>query len=438
MPTSLLIEILNYYPFGSKLCTIWIVLDVLCCTSSIHHMSAMALDRYLTIKFPLKFGRNKSKRIALIKISIVWFISICICSPLLILGFIDESNVFDTVSKQCTLFNKSFKLYGSIFAFYIPFTIMLIAYAKTIRILKLILDRKKNETNMQIRVKCVDNTNNSKLSENLLKNKSNKLSMSTSNIDYKESEHNFGELKSKSLINVGIIFKKEIIINKTKEKTNSLNISFRNLDYHFEFSSINNVNSILNLDKFHVFNSYIIDKIKPKSSSICIQSPNTLYSKDSYYNYDSSKLMTENVITENRKKTISFSSYQKIKNVANNERKALKVLIIMFTVFATLWSPFFILNTLSAIFDDYFKLVLSKYESVVYSLLTWLGYISSMANPIVYTMFNKAFRKAFLNIFLCNESFSKYSKDKRIKHKKTICDLKSSPKFNIYNQDQSS
>jgi hypothetical protein len=450
MPTSLMVEILNYYPFGSKMCTIWIVLDVLCCTSSIHHMSTMALDRYLTIRFPLKYGRNKSRRVALIKIFIIWFISICLCSPLLILGFIDESNVFDLNTKQCVLFNKSYKFYGSIFAFYIPFIIMLIAYVKTIRILKLILNKKRNVINESIKEKpdhkysILDKNSSSKL---------NKLSKSTSNIDYKEFLQSDNEQKSKSLINIGSIsFRKEITIAQIKEKANSLNISYKNFDYKFEFSSIKHAKSILNLDKMNIFNSYTIDKIrgKTKSSSLCIQLPNKFYSKDlnkkiSNSNHDVSNndlnepIFKANNINIKQNNTLSLSSYQKIKNVANNERKALKVLIIMFTVFVTLWSPFFILNTLSAIFDDFTKLIFSKYEPIVYSLLTWLGYISSMANPIVYTMFNKSFRNAFLNIVSCNQNFSKYySNNQKLRHKNHNYNFKKNQKFEIYSRNQTS
>jgi hypothetical protein len=88
--------------------------------------------------------------------------------------------------------------------------------------------------------------------------------------------------------------------------------------------------------------------------------------------------------------------------VAYNERKSLKVLVIMFILFIALWCPFFILNTFSALCEDFVKTMLSEHESLVYFVLTWLGYFSSMLNPIVYTMFNKNFRKAFIQILKCN------------------------------------
>jgi hypothetical protein len=148
MPISLVIEIIGYFPLSPIYCTIWLSMDVICSTSSIHHMSTIALDRYFSIKFPLKYGRNKSKRITLLKICFVWFISVVICMPLIVLAIINERNVMKM--DVCMPFSTKFRVYGSIFAFVIPFIIMVGAYTATIRILKDILDKKMSDTNNSI------------------------------------------------------------------------------------------------------------------------------------------------------------------------------------------------------------------------------------------------------------------------------------------------
>ncbi|CAH1396974.1 unnamed protein product [Nezara viridula] len=45
MPLSALYEISGQWTLGSVLCDIWTSTDVLCCTSSILHLVAIALDR---------------------------------------------------------------------------------------------------------------------------------------------------------------------------------------------------------------------------------------------------------------------------------------------------------------------------------------------------------------------------------------------------------
>ena len=116
-------------------------MDVLCCTSSIWHMSTMSMDRYFTIRFPFRYGRNKTRRIMLLKIIAVWAISTAISSPVFVLGIVDRQNVLS--HGVCAPNNDSFKLYGSVFAFYIPFVIMITTYALTMRSLRSVLVNKK-------------------------------------------------------------------------------------------------------------------------------------------------------------------------------------------------------------------------------------------------------------------------------------------------------
>lgn len=81
---------------------------------------------------------------------------------------------------------------------------------------------------------------------------------------------------------------------------------------------------------------------------------------------------------------------------ALNERKALKVLIIIFSIFVLFWSPFFIINLIS-VYCPNCEFITKE----VFLAITWLGYASSTLNPIIYTMFNKSFRRAFINLLRC-------------------------------------
>lgn len=79
------------------------------------------------------------------------------------------------------------------------------------------------------------------------------------------------------------------------------------------------------------------------------------------------------------------------------EQKATKVLGVVFFTFVILWAPFFVLNLLPTICGDCEKNI----DNWVYQFVTWLGYASSMVNPIFYTIFNKVFRQAFKKVLLC-------------------------------------
>lgn len=79
------------------------------------------------------------------------------------------------------------------------------------------------------------------------------------------------------------------------------------------------------------------------------------------------------------------------------EQKATKVLGVVFFTFVILWAPFFVLNLVPAVCPECEK----RIDQKIFDLVTWLGYASSMVNPIFYTIFNKVFRQAFKKVLLC-------------------------------------
>lgn len=79
------------------------------------------------------------------------------------------------------------------------------------------------------------------------------------------------------------------------------------------------------------------------------------------------------------------------------EQKATKVLGVVFFTFVILWAPFFVLTLLPTVCPD----CESRISQGVFDFVTWLGYASSMVNPIFYTIFNKVFRQAFKKVLLC-------------------------------------
>eukprot|EP00062_Callorhinchus_milii_P000938 gi/632936185/ref/XP_007892806.1/ PREDICTED: LOW QUALITY PROTEIN: 5-hydroxytryptamine receptor 2C [Callorhinchus milii] len=82
----------------------------------------------------------------------------------------------------------------------------------------------------------------------------------------------------------------------------------------------------------------------------------------------------------------------------NNEQRASKVLGIVFFLFVVMWCPFFITNVMSVVCKG------SSNEELIGELLNvfvWIGYTSSGVNPLVYTLFNGSYRRAFSHYICC-------------------------------------
>nr|XP_004663006.2 5-hydroxytryptamine receptor 2B [Jaculus jaculus] len=93
----------------------------------------------------------------------------------------------------------------------------------------------------------------------------------------------------------------------------------------------------------------------------------------------------------------------------SNEQRASKVLGIVFFLFLLMWCPFFITNVTLALCDSCNQSTLK----MLLEIFVWIGYISSGVNPLVYTLFNKTFREAFVRYITCNYRATKSVKSLR-------------------------
>ncbi|XP_063351654.1 5-hydroxytryptamine receptor 2B [Pelmatolapia mariae] len=143
MPIALVTVLYNSgWPLPEFLCPIWLFLDVLFSTASIMHLCAISLDRYIAIKKPIQHSQYKSRAKALVKIALVWLISICIAIPIPIRGLKNyhlPNNITFNSNHTCLLKPTTFWdfiIFGSLSAFFIPLTIMMVIYLLTVHVLR--------------------------------------------------------------------------------------------------------------------------------------------------------------------------------------------------------------------------------------------------------------------------------------------------------------
>lgn len=376
----------GYWLFGPIICNLYVTADVLMCTASILHLCTISLDRYMAIRSPLT-TRNISKSVVVIKLAIVWATSIAISSPITILGFINESNVFS--NQHCALSNGNFKIYGSVCAFFIPLLIMVLSYGLTLYTLisqsqKLHAQGKENEQPVIRR----------SLSRKPLK-RGTRVRFQTRNRSNHHQEEADEHLYTP-------------IINRKSIPKTLLHSSMENM---CETSSQKGPCATSPLIDNHHQSRKIPQKEFSMSDSSChlnIDHGSNDQSKE-IMPWTRTRLILPNGHTSNLRglvrkhqlvlKATSILLMKKthIKKLddVHTEQKASKVIGIVFIIFVVCWAPFFILNIMTPLCKD------CRIQPALFASFNWLGYVSSTLNPIIYTMFNKTFKLTFKKLLLC-------------------------------------
>ncbi|KAI4816942.1 hypothetical protein KUCAC02_009242 [Chaenocephalus aceratus] len=132
LPMAALYQVLNRWTLGQIPCDIFISLDVLCCTSSILHLCAIALDRYWAITEPIEYMKKRTPRRAAVLISVTWLVGFSISvPPMLIMRSQSSSMAEDRANpKQCKIRQDPWYTILNFRAFYIPLILMLVLYGR--------------------------------------------------------------------------------------------------------------------------------------------------------------------------------------------------------------------------------------------------------------------------------------------------------------------
>ncbi|XP_032824657.2 5-hydroxytryptamine receptor 1A-like [Petromyzon marinus] len=128
LPVAALYQVLGRWTLGQAVCDAFIALDVLCCTSSILHLCAIALDRYWAITDPVDYVNKRTPRRAALMIAITWVVGFSISIPPM-LGWRQAEDRADP--DACNISQHlGYTIYSTFGAFYIPLVLMLVLYGK--------------------------------------------------------------------------------------------------------------------------------------------------------------------------------------------------------------------------------------------------------------------------------------------------------------------
>nr|ANO39129.1 GCR484 [Schmidtea mediterranea] len=135
MFVSMIYFLVQLWPFGWVFCYFWMSCDVMCCTASILHLCAVAIDRYISIAHGLRYATLMTGRRALTIIVAIWLLSVLISFVPIYSNWFGPLNWNGTFHGSCDLdVNHVYALISSLTSFYIPFLALSVIYFEIYRI----------------------------------------------------------------------------------------------------------------------------------------------------------------------------------------------------------------------------------------------------------------------------------------------------------------
>uniref|UniRef100_A0A3B1KCQ1 Alpha-2B adrenergic receptor n=1 Tax=Astyanax mexicanus TaxID=7994 RepID=A0A3B1KCQ1_ASTMX len=341
IPFSLANELMGFWYFKSVWCEIYLALDVLFCTSSIVHLCAISLDRYLSISRAVTYGAQRTPRRIKCAILIVWLISAVISFPPL-LSMNKKKGTDEAGCPQCELNNERwYILYSTIGSFFAPCLIMILVYMRIYQIAKQRTRCPPGEPRKEIPASAKQQPATTPTTNNLLPPPS--LGTALTPPDKKPDNNNGESSTSDSDTEQGGVGT-EMPMTPSGEP------------------------------------------------SAGIHSPATIQKyRDMIATAKGTRLASR------KSKQDGTPNSARRKAMVNREKRFTFVLAVVIGVFVVCWFPFFFSYSLQAVCPRTCNL-----PEPLFKFFFWIGYCNSCLNPVIYTIFNKDFRRAFKKILCKN------------------------------------
>ena len=318
-------------------CLIWTGCDVFLSTTSILHLCAIAINRWVGISYPLHMRTTSSMKHVVVLLVPTWTISMAISLPLIVQGIHDHQHVLivlDDMGPQCGIFDHTFAIYSSLVSFFLPLFIMIIADIRSVQILR-------NASKVAIRAPRV-----------------------------LQLTHSY----SRSPVNRSPLSSKDPSAFELAESDTASTVQSPMIDYGSAGPSPSEPDMVI---------------LTPPPNVDFDANPGPLPSQ---------RTVCRPPMGRSRSKSVNYINILATRGMIklnSRERRAERTLIWVFVCFVAFWLPFFCTNLVYGVCRK------CNIPGDLFLCFTWLGYISSGVNPCIYTFLNKDFRNAFKKILLC-------------------------------------
>ncbi|KAM6295796.1 D(2) dopamine receptor isoform 1-T1 [Aegotheles albertisi] len=360
MPWVVYLEVVGEWRFSRIHCDIFVTLDVMMCTASILNLCAISIDRYTAVAMPMLYNtRYSSKRRVTVMIAVVWVLSFAISCPILF-------GLNNTDENECIIANPAFVVYSSIVSFYVPFIVTLLVYVQ----IYIVLRKRRKRVNTKRSSRCRDSDAQAPLKDKCTHPEDVKL---CTVIVKSNGSFQVNKRKVEAESHIEEMEMEMVSSTSPPEKTT------------IKPSAPSNHQLVVPIASHHGTNSTL---------QATLDSPGKVEKNGHAKETPHIAKVFEIQSMPNGKTRTSLKTVSRRKLSQQKEKKATQMLAIVLGVFIICWLPFFITHILNMHCD-------CNIPPALYSAFTWLGYVNSAVNPIIYTTFNIEFRKAFMKILQC-------------------------------------
>ncbi|XP_053699702.1 dopamine receptor D2 like isoform X3 [Synchiropus splendidus] len=384
MPWGVYLEVVGEWRFSLIHCDILLTLDVMMCTASILNLCAISIDRYTAVAMPMLYNtRYSSRRRVAVMIAAVWFLSFAISCPLLF-GLNNRASQNRTT---CSFADPSFVVYSSIASFYVPFIVTLLVYAQICVVLRRRGRRtapprkhaahggpEARESHRHRRSKC-SQPEEVKLCALILR-------PATAAPQRKKvvcwSEMQTQVASQDTLVKEAVVHPLEVEPGRFLPQMEQ------------SLAPAPQASPPAGRAQISLSISVGPAPAQPPARTRSALTPRLATQEDGMRGRESWR-----EVNRGREKWGTTKERIRGRLSQQKERKATQMLAIVLGVFIICWLPFFLTHVLKA------HCASCCISPSLYSAVTWLGYLNSAVNPVIYTTFNIEFRKAFIKILHC-------------------------------------
>ncbi|CAL8322789.1 unnamed protein product [Lota lota] len=342
------------WTLSTYICDALMTMDVMLCTASILNLCAISVDRYIAVVVPLKYNRNQFSVRQLALITATWVLSLVVASPV-IFGL---NRVPGRDPSVCKLEDDHFVVYSSVCSFFVPCPVMLFLYYWMFRGLR--------------------RWSTGRSRSQVARGGRRSLSLQLSSALRRDKARGAGGGKEKAvyLVPAGL----------SPASPSAVSVASTPLETPLgpEVEGEAGQDGV-------------------EGTVMAAESDPMTTQGDSASDADPAERAPGEAAGSGGRENGLAKAFgvkrarrnSKSSRVSGRERKAMKVLPVVVGVFLACWTPFFVVHVTNVLCES------CDIGPTLISVVTWLGYVNSAVNPIIYTAFNTEFRNVFHKLLCC-------------------------------------